>query len=56
MASRSLKPALLLVACCAASGGCGAAHSAMDPQEKQRALGVWRKRWAEFVRWLNETG
>ena len=28
-------------------------HSAMGPEEKQRALDVWRKRWAEFVRWLN---
>jgi hypothetical protein len=31
-------------------------HSAMDPQEKQHALAVWRQRWAEFVRWLNEAG
>lgn len=28
-------------------------HSAMGPEEKQHALDVWRKRWAEFVRWLN---
>jgi adenosine deaminase CECR1 len=28
-------------------------HSAMDPGNKPRALGVWQKRWAEFVRWLN---
>jgi adenosine deaminase CECR1 len=31
-------------------------HSAMDPDEKRRALEVWRKRWAEFVRWLNAAG
>ena len=31
-------------------------HSAMEPQEKRRALEVWRKRWAEFVRWLNQAG
>ncbi|HKZ31358.1 MAG TPA: hypothetical protein VJ648_03270 [Vicinamibacteria bacterium] len=31
-------------------------YSAMDPEEKQRALFVWRKRWAEFVRWLNAAG
>ena len=31
-------------------------HSAMDPEEKRRALEVWRKRWAEFVRWLNAAG
>jgi len=28
-------------------------HSAMSPEEKGRALALWRKRWAEFVRWLN---
>ena len=28
-------------------------HSAMGPEEKRRALEVWRKRWADFVRWLN---
>jgi adenosine deaminase CECR1 len=31
-------------------------HSAMGPEEKQRALDAWRKRWAEFVRWLNAAG
>ena len=31
-------------------------HSAMNPEEKRRALEVWRKRWAEFVRWLNAAG
>ena len=30
-------------------------HSAMDPEEKERTLGVWRRRWTEFVRWLNAT-
>ncbi len=29
-------------------------HSAMSPAEKDRALEVWRKRWSEFVRWLNQ--
>jgi adenosine deaminase CECR1 len=29
-------------------------HSAMDPEEKRQALAVWRERWAEFVRWLND--
>lgn len=31
-------------------------HSAMSEPEKQRALAVWRERWAAFVRWLNERG
>jgi adenosine deaminase CECR1 len=31
-------------------------HSAMDPEEQRRALAAWRKRWAAFVRWLNEAG
>ena len=31
-------------------------HSAMDAAEKRRALAVWAKRWAEFVRWLNAAG
>jgi hypothetical protein len=31
-------------------------HSAMAPDEKQRALASWEKRWAVFVRWLNEAG
>jgi adenosine deaminase CECR1 len=29
-------------------------YSAMDPQEKARALDFWRKKWAEFITWLNE--
>jgi adenosine deaminase CECR1 len=31
-------------------------HSAMAPEEKQRALAAWEKRWAAFVRWLNANG
>ncbi len=31
-------------------------HSAMGPEEKRRALAVWERRWAEFVRWLNGAG
>jgi adenosine deaminase CECR1 len=31
-------------------------HSAMAPEEKRHALEVWRERWAEFVRWLNDAG
>ncbi|MDA2925139.1 hypothetical protein MYX65_10920, partial [Acidobacteria bacterium AH-259-L09] len=29
-------------------------YSAMEPEEKERALLSWRKKWAEFVTWLNE--
>jgi hypothetical protein len=29
-------------------------YSAMDPEEKERALEYWRKKWAEFINWLNE--
>jgi adenosine deaminase CECR1 len=29
-------------------------YSAMDPGEKERALEFWRKKWAEFIMWLNE--
>jgi len=29
-------------------------HSAMDPEEKERALEFWQKKWAEFIRWLND--
>jgi adenosine deaminase CECR1 len=29
-------------------------YSAMDPGEKERALEFWRKKWAEFITWLNE--
>jgi adenosine deaminase CECR1 len=29
-------------------------YSAMDPTEKERALEFWRKKWAEFITWLNE--
>ena len=28
-------------------------HSAMDADEKKRAIARWEKRWAEFVRWIN---
>ncbi len=31
-------------------------HSAMGPEEQRRALAVWERRWAEFVRWLNGAG
>ena len=29
-------------------------YSAMDPEEKERALEYWRKKWAEFINWLNK--
>ncbi|MGB3860704.1 MAG: hypothetical protein WA915_01375 [Candidatus Aminicenantaceae bacterium] len=29
-------------------------YSAMDPEEKENALELWRKKWAEFITWLNE--
>lgn len=29
-------------------------HSAMEPDEKKRALEAWRQRWALFVRWLSQ--
>jgi len=29
-------------------------YSAMDPEEKERALEYWQKKWAEFINWLNE--
>jgi adenosine deaminase CECR1 len=29
-------------------------YSAMDPEEKERALEFWQKKWAEFIAWLNE--
>ncbi|HUS84221.1 MAG TPA: hypothetical protein VMX56_03685 [Anaerolineales bacterium] len=29
-------------------------YSAMDPEEKERALEFWQKKWAEFITWLNE--
>jgi adenosine deaminase CECR1 len=29
-------------------------YSAMDPEEKERALEFWRKKWAEFITWLKE--
>jgi len=32
------------------------AHSAMAPDEKRKALAAWERRWAVFVRWLNEAG
>ncbi|HSD28904.1 MAG TPA: hypothetical protein VLL75_16510 [Vicinamibacteria bacterium] len=30
-------------------------HSAMAPEEKARARASWERRWAGFVRWLNES-
>jgi len=30
-------------------------HSAMGPEEKVRARASWEKRWAGFVRWVNES-
>ncbi len=29
-------------------------YSAMDPEEKERALEFWREEWAKFIAWLNE--
>ena len=29
-------------------------YSAMGPEEKEKALEFWRKKWAEFIGWLNE--
>ena len=29
-------------------------YSAMEPEEKERSLLSWRKKWAEFVAWMNE--
>jgi len=29
-------------------------YSAMDPEEKERALQAWQKKWTEFIAWLNE--
>lgn len=29
-------------------------YSAMDPEEKERALEYWREEWAKFITWLNE--
>jgi adenosine deaminase CECR1 len=29
-------------------------YSAMGPEEKERALEFWRKKWAEFITWLNK--
>ena len=29
-------------------------YSAMDPEEKERALEHWRGKWSEFIAWLNE--
>ncbi len=29
-------------------------YSAMDPEEKERALEFWRKKWEAFISWLNE--
>ncbi len=29
-------------------------YSAMNPEEKERALELWREKWAKFITWLNE--
>jgi adenosine deaminase CECR1 len=29
-------------------------YSAMDPEEKERALDFWREKWQKFIAWLNE--
>ena len=29
-------------------------HSAMNPDEKKRALAAWDRRWATFITWLNQ--
>jgi adenosine deaminase CECR1 len=29
-------------------------YAAMEPEEKEVALEVWRKKWAEFIAWLSE--
>jgi adenosine deaminase-related growth factor len=29
-------------------------YSAMDPEEKERALDFWRAKWQKFIAWLNE--
>ena len=29
-------------------------YSAMGPEEKERALEFWRKKWSEFITWLNK--
>jgi adenosine deaminase CECR1 len=29
-------------------------YSAMDPEEKERALEFWREKWEKFIAWLNE--
>ncbi len=29
-------------------------YSAMNPEEKERALEFWRGKWAKFITWLNE--
>jgi len=29
-------------------------YSAMDPEEKERALEYWREEWVKFITWLNE--
>ena len=31
-------------------------HSALDADEKKRAIATWEKRWAEFVKWFNSRG
>jgi len=29
-------------------------YSAMNPEEKEMALKIWREKWAEFITWMNE--
>lgn len=29
-------------------------YSAMEPEEKEKALEIWREKWDEFITWLNE--
>jgi len=29
-------------------------YSAMEPEEKERALEFWREKWERFITWLNE--
>jgi hypothetical protein len=29
-------------------------YSAMNPKEKERALELWREKWAKFITWLNK--
>ena len=29
-------------------------YSGLEPNEKERALSSWRRKWTEFIAWLNE--